>query len=267
MNHDWDLLLMRQIIEDDLRTGGAIALDQTLTVLPDHQRGSLARVILRRDICPVIALHPLVDLARVLHFFGELALRDARLRIRIGTIGGDVRLAALALSIHYVIEGVGPPGLELARPGPQGARALHGADGLAVDEKRRPAGGLDSEQEIRSIARDGGALFHFLRLELRNLQLGGRDAGSDREKECQLKTHQKSLSQSGRRAEMPCASTYGRINISFVRRVTWKAAALRMTRRLRRQQSARPAWLAFRPPVIGVVANWFQKLIELSPQP
>src|SRR5205823_4300878 len=54
---------------------------------------------------------------------------------------------------------------------------------------------------------DGGALFHFVRLELRDLQLGGREAGSDCEKECQLKTHQESLSQSGSLAKMPCTST------------------------------------------------------------
>ncbi len=192
VNHHRDFLLVGEIIENNLGAGSAIALDAPLAILPDHQGGRLGGIVLSGNIDPVIALHALVNLARVHDLFRELAFGDAGMFVGVRTERRDIALAADPLSVDHVIKGVGPAGFELAGVSPNAIlAALHGAGGLAVDEQGRRFGGLDSEQEVGAIADDGYALLHVVRGELRNIQLGRvrRKTGNCCDEECQ-ETHE-----------------------------------------------------------------------------
>src|SRR5262249_30684588 len=83
VKHHRNLPFVREIIEDDLGARGAIALNQALTVTPDHQSRRFSRIVLSRHVDPVVALHPLVEVARMHKLLREPPVRNARLLVGI----------------------------------------------------------------------------------------------------------------------------------------------------------------------------------------
>src|SRR4051794_10155147 len=198
VDHDWYLLLGREIVENYLAACGAAALHEPLAILPDHQRRRVAGIVLGGDIDPVVALHAVIEPARVDELFREFAVRDARLLVRVRHISRDVGITAELLAIHHVIEGVGPADLEpgAESPGTALAGPLHGTGRLAIDVEGRPAGAIYGEQEVGAIAGDGNSLldigFRKLRKVRQRRERWNRNENPDYELEI---AHLKRLSQ------------------------------------------------------------------------
>ena len=131
VNHHRDLALLNQVVGhflDAVETRAQIAIvfgiaaAKANAVLPDHERGGLRSVVLRRHVNPVVGLHALVDLADVNLLLGHRAARHVGLLVGIGRIGGNVVGPADNLAVNDVVKFVGRAGLELADVEPSARR-------------------------------------------------------------------------------------------------------------------------------------------------
>src|SRR5262249_29387760 len=94
-------------------------------------------VPLRWHVVPDVGFHIGIDFAGDFDGPGELALRDAGLRIAVGTERREIVRASDRLAVDDPGVFVRRPGIESALHYPQGARLERGNGCLAIDLERR----------------------------------------------------------------------------------------------------------------------------------
>src|SRR5579863_9658369 len=118
MYDDRKLFLISQVIKYVLGPRDTVTLNQLITIIPNHEGRGRVWIVLGRGVHPIVALHTLVDPARVNHFLREFAFGNPRLQIGVRAVSMDVAQPAETLPVDYVIESVRGAGRKLAGIGP-----------------------------------------------------------------------------------------------------------------------------------------------------
>src|SRR5579872_745688 len=105
-NDHRNFLLGNQVVDDIQRRIIAVALNTSAAILKYHQPGGDLRVVFRRDVDPILTLHPVIDFAGMDKLFQQCAGWDAWLQVRKWSESRHAMTAAEYRAIDRVVEGV-----------------------------------------------------------------------------------------------------------------------------------------------------------------